>query len=132
MPLLYLQRARVFLNLFIHLVLLTTVCQKKRYVLIRFHYMHVYYLHTCAYTGRVFYINCLYTCPFSIFWSCIKRWVCLVRKFAHELTRSTRTCCSRISASGAVLRSKLSRSRSRRRSRSRSRSTSTSTSRSKS
>ena len=31
---------------------------KKRYVLIGFRYMHVYYLHTCVYTDRVFYIYC--------------------------------------------------------------------------
>jgi hypothetical protein len=38
----------------------SSVTQKKRYVLIRFHYVHVYYLHTCVYTDSVFYIYCLY------------------------------------------------------------------------
>ena len=33
-----------------------SIVSKKRYVLIRFHYMHVYYLHTCVDTDRVFYI----------------------------------------------------------------------------
>ena len=31
------------------------------------HYMHVYYLNTGVYTDIVFYIYCLYICPFSIF-----------------------------------------------------------------
>ena len=64
-------------------------------------YIHVYIRIECS-------TYCIYICQFSIFWSCFKRWVFLVLEYAHELTRPTRTCCSRISASGAVLRSKLS------------------------
>ena len=81
---------------------------------------HTFSLRACVLFTHVYirivcstYIVYIYMCVFHI-WSCFKRWVFLDRKYAHELTRPTRTCCSRISASGAVLRSKLSRSRSRR------------------
>jgi hypothetical protein len=74
MSLLYLQRARVFLNMILHLVLLTAVCQKKRYVLIRFS-LHacVLFKYMCIYGYSVLHILFVYMSVFH-FWTCFKRW----------------------------------------------------------
>ena len=62
-------------------------------------YIHVYIRIECS-------TYCLYIYVRFHILVMFQALVSLVRKYAHELTRPTRSSCSRISASGAVLRSK--------------------------
>ena len=109
MPLLYLQRLRPsFFQYGPPLSTVDSIVSEKLYVFISCHYMRVYYIHTYAHTYRLFFIYtyCIYVrFPYLGHVSSVR----VFGKSCHELTRTRRSSCSRIIASGALLRSRLSR-----------------------